>query len=101
MAMQRQVTRRRAVHRRFGVRADAVHALGVRQVLVARLAGDGESYLAIELRNDRAELMQCSRNIVGKFPWRQHGPATIRQFFMAMAQRNVRCETQQSLGLTW
>ncbi|MNH39745.1 hypothetical protein D3C79_1009580 [compost metagenome] len=73
------------------MRADAVHALRVRQVLVARLAGDGERHLAIELRNDRAEFVQCACDIVGKFPRGQHRPATTEQFFMAMAQRNIRC----------
>ncbi|MNY03445.1 hypothetical protein D3C86_1360640 [compost metagenome] len=86
MTMQCQVARRRCIDRRFGVWADAVHALGIRQVFVPRLAGDGESGLAIELRNDRAELMQRAEHIVGEFARCQHRPAARRQLPMAVAQ---------------
>ncbi|MNR21193.1 hypothetical protein D3C85_1380820 [compost metagenome] len=84
--MQRQITGWRTIHRRFGVRANAVHALGVRQVLIPWLAGDGEGDLAVELRNDRTERLQGSYNIVGKFPGGKHRPALRRQLFMTMVQ---------------
>ena len=86
VTMQGQVTRWRPVYRRFGMGADAVHALGVRQVFVARFAGNGKGRLPVELRNDRTELMQCACHVMGEFAGGQDSPATGRQFFMAMIE---------------
>ncbi|MNC78506.1 hypothetical protein D3C75_1307270 [compost metagenome] len=76
--MQRQITRRRSIHRRLGMRTDAVHALRIRQIFVARFAGDGERRLTVELRNDRTKLVQGSYDIIGKFVRGQHRPALGR-----------------------
>jgi len=68
------------------VRADAVHALGVRQIFVTGLAGNGEGGLPVELRKDPTERLQCADDIVGKFSGGQYRPATGRKLFVAMAQ---------------
>ncbi|MNP82098.1 hypothetical protein D3C76_1806330 [compost metagenome] len=79
------------------MRADAVHALGVRQVFVTRLAGNGKGHLAVELRNDRAEFEQGAYDIIGKFLGGQHRPAQRRQFLMTMAERNARLRRNNPL----